>query len=98
MKRFSLLALACLACSSPAAPVPNATAHASIIGGTASDASQDFVIVATSSVGSGLGLYIAKGIVHAHGGRIWAESSASGATLSFTLPLTRPRSAEVSAP
>ena len=45
---------------------------------------------ATSSVGSGLGLYIAKGIVNAHGGRIWAESSASGATLSFTLPLTRP--------
>jgi light-regulated signal transduction histidine kinase (bacteriophytochrome) len=41
----------------------------------------------TSSVGAGLGLYIAKGIVDAHGGRIWAESSAGGARLSFTLPL-----------
>ncbi|MEZ0230504.1 MAG: ATP-binding protein, partial [Planctomycetota bacterium] len=40
-------------------------------------------------IGSGLGLYIAKGIVEAHGGRIWAESSAGGARLSFTLPLTR---------
>ena len=42
-----------------------------------------------SQVGAGLGLYIAKGIVEAHGGRIWAESSAGGARLTFTLPLTR---------
>jgi len=40
-----------------------------------------------SQVGAGLGLYIAKGIVDAHGGRIWAESSTGGAKLSFTLPL-----------
>jgi signal transduction histidine kinase len=40
-----------------------------------------------SQVGAGLGLHIAKGIVEAHGGRIWAESSAGGARLSFTLPL-----------
>jgi light-regulated signal transduction histidine kinase (bacteriophytochrome) len=40
-----------------------------------------------SQVGAGLGLHIAKGIVEAHGGRIWAESSAAGARLSFTLPL-----------
>ncbi len=39
-------------------------------------------------VGAGLGLYIAKGIVEAHGGRIWAESPA-GARLIFTLPLAR---------
>jgi light-regulated signal transduction histidine kinase (bacteriophytochrome) len=37
--------------------------------------------------GAGLGLYIARGIVEAHGGQIWANSSSSGATLTFTLPL-----------
>ena len=37
--------------------------------------------------GTGLGLYIARGIVEAHGGRVWAESSPQGATFVFTLPL-----------
>lgn len=35
----------------------------------------------------GLGLYIARGIVKAHGGKIWAESDAAGTTVSFTLPV-----------
>jgi signal transduction histidine kinase len=37
--------------------------------------------------GTGLGLYIARGIVEAHGGRVWAESSPQGATFVFALPL-----------
>ncbi|MBX9929398.1 MAG: PAS domain-containing sensor histidine kinase [Gemmatimonadaceae bacterium] len=38
--------------------------------------------------GTGLGLAIAHGIVEAHGGRMWAESTVGvGTTLSFSLPL-----------
>ncbi|HEY4720889.1 MAG TPA: ATP-binding protein, partial [Anaerolineae bacterium] len=37
--------------------------------------------------GSGLGLYLAKAVVEAHGGRIWVESRPSqGAAFSFALP------------
>jgi two-component system, OmpR family, sensor histidine kinase VicK len=36
-----------------------------------------------------LGLYISKGIIEAHGGKMWAENNSDGigATFSFTLPL-----------
>ena len=41
----------------------------------------------TERLGAGLGLPIAKGIVEAHGGRIWAESEpGQGTRFSFTLP------------
>jgi signal transduction histidine kinase len=36
--------------------------------------------------GSGLGLYIAKGIVEAHEGRIWIDMEGRGTTVCFTLP------------
>jgi PAS domain S-box-containing protein len=42
----------------------------------------------TDRQGAGLGLAIAKGIIDAHGGHIWAESvPGSGSTFYFTLPI-----------
>lgn len=42
--------------------------------------------------GSGLGLFIAKSIIDAHGGKIWAESDGEGkgSTFQFTVPLKPP--------
>ncbi|HEU4444660.1 MAG TPA: HAMP domain-containing sensor histidine kinase [Nitrososphaeraceae archaeon] len=46
--------------------------------------------VTRSNVGTGLGLYISKNIIEAHGGRIWAENNrdGKGANFTFTLPLS----------
>ncbi|HEX9374326.1 MAG TPA: ATP-binding protein, partial [Roseiflexaceae bacterium] len=42
--------------------------------------------------GAGLGLFLARAIVEAQGGRIWVESqSGRGSRFSFTLPLATPR-------
>jgi two-component system sensor histidine kinase KdpD len=46
------------------------------------------VTMAEQIPGVGLGLSICKGIVEAHGGRIWAENLPNGFAFKFTLPLT----------
>jgi signal transduction histidine kinase len=44
-----------------------------------------------SEKGTGLGLFISKSIIEAHGGRIWAQNNKNdkGTTFSFTLPLAQ---------
>ncbi len=44
------------------------------------------VTAADRVTGTGLGLSICKGIVEAHGGRIWAENLSDGFAFNFTLP------------
>jgi PAS domain S-box-containing protein len=45
-------------------------------------------LVSTKREGIGIGLYVSRSIVEAHGGRIWLESPAGGgAVFKFTLPL-----------
>ena len=45
--------------------------------------------VTKSDKGTGLGLFISKSIIEAHGGKIWAEnnSDGKGATFTFNLPI-----------
>jgi PAS domain S-box-containing protein len=46
--------------------------------------------------GAGLGLAICKGLVEAHGGRIWIKNKTTpGATISFTIPLVPLHSLEI---
>lgn len=46
------------------------------------------ITAADRVTGTGLGLSICKGIIEAHGGRIWAENTSDGLIFNFTLPLT----------
>jgi two-component system, OmpR family, sensor histidine kinase VicK len=45
---------------------------------------------AKSDTGTGLGLFISKSIIEAHGGKIWAENNldGKGATFTFSMPVT----------
>jgi signal transduction histidine kinase len=46
--------------------------------------------VTKSDRGTGLGLYISKSIIEAHGGKIWAENNIDGPGASFTFTLPGP--------
>jgi two-component system sensor kinase FixL len=46
--------------------------------------------VTTKQDGLGIGLSICRTIVEAHGGRIWAETSAAGTKFQFRLPFVQP--------
>ena len=47
------------------------------------------VTAAEKITGTGLGLSVCKGIIEAHGGKIWAENAPGRFIFNFTLPVTR---------
>jgi signal transduction histidine kinase len=51
---------------------------------------EKFVTKSEKAKGTGLGLYLCKAIVEAHGGKIWAEDNrgGKGAVFAFTLPVS----------
>jgi signal transduction histidine kinase len=56
---------------------------------------------ASKQPGLGLGLYISKGLIEAHGGRMWAESTRARTSVHFTVPeaaARAPRARKVEAP
>ncbi len=55
---------------------------------------------AKSETGTGLGLFISKSIIEAHGGKIWAENNDTsdgkkGATFTFSIPLSKLKEAKL---
>ncbi|PKN90368.1 MAG: histidine kinase, partial [Chloroflexi bacterium HGW-Chloroflexi-7] len=46
------------------------------------------VTQADKVTGTGLGLSICKGIIEAHGGKIWAENQTNGFAFMISLPVT----------
>ena len=47
-------------------------------------------LISSKSSGLGIGLAICRSIINAHGGRIWAENTETGAAFNFTLPIVEP--------